>query len=54
MQDNKDVLKECMKKGKTKYVSIISRTICQECSDTRKFPPKIRELMEKIKIELER
>lgn len=44
---------DCMKAGKAKYAAIISTTICEQCGASRKFPPRIKELMEKVKIVLE-
>lgn len=40
---------DCMKSGKAKYAAIISTTICKECEGDRRFPPRIIELMIKIK-----
>ena len=51
--DENAILVECMKKGKAKYATIIAQTICKECNDNKKFPPKILELMEKVKAFLE-
>jgi putative ATP-dependent endonuclease of OLD family len=51
--DEDGILVKCMKNGKAKYAAIIAQTICKECNDDRKFPPKILELMEKIKAFLE-
>jgi putative ATP-dependent endonuclease of OLD family len=48
-----EILIACMGSGKLKYASIIARTICNQNSDDRKFPQKIRELMEKVKVALE-
>lgn len=44
---------DCMKSGKTKYAVPISRAICTGCIDERKFPPKIKLLLESIKSSLE-
>jgi hypothetical protein len=41
-----------MKAGKAKYAAIISTTICEQCEASRKFPPRIKELMEKVKVAL--
>jgi len=54
VSDKNAVLVECMKKGKAKYATIIAQTICKECNDDKKFPPKILELMEKVKAFLEK
>jgi hypothetical protein len=48
-----EILIACMKNGKLKYASIIARIICKQNSGDRKFPPKIKELMEKVKVVLE-
>jgi putative ATP-dependent endonuclease of OLD family len=47
------ILIDCMENGKFKYASIIAKTICDQNSDNKKFPQKIRELMEKVKVALE-
>lgn len=44
---------DCMKSGKTKYAVPISKTICSSCVSERKFPPKIKHLLDQIKSELE-
>lgn len=44
---------DCMKSGKTKYAVPISRAICTGCIGERKFPPKIKLLLENIKLSLE-
>ena len=44
---------DCMKSGKTKYAVPISKSICASCVGERRFPPKIKLLMEQISIELE-
>lgn len=49
----KRALCDCMKAGKTKYAVPISQTICDECEDERKYPPKIKLLLEKIKETME-
>jgi len=41
-------LKDCMKSGKAKYSTMISKIICETCAEDRKFPPKIRELFDKV------
>jgi putative ATP-dependent endonuclease of OLD family len=46
-------LKDCMKAGKTKYASAIVSTICTTCDINRKFPPKIKLLLDSINAELE-
>lgn len=43
---------DCMKAGKAKYAAIISTTICEQCEASRKFPPRIKGLMEKVKVAL--
>ncbi|MDR2409225.1 MAG: AAA family ATPase [Bacteroidales bacterium] len=48
-----EILIACMGTGKLKYASIIARTICNQNSGDKKFPQKIRELMEKVKAALE-
>lgn len=47
-EGQKRALCDCMKAGKAKYAASISKTICEHCSDERKFPPKIKKLMEQI------
>jgi putative ATP-dependent endonuclease of OLD family len=47
--DENAILVECMKSGKTKYATIIAQIICKECNNDSKFPPKILELMKKVK-----
>jgi putative ATP-dependent endonuclease of OLD family len=42
-------LVKCMKSGKAKYAAIIAQTICALCAEDRRFPPKIKELMDEIK-----
>lgn len=44
---------DCMKSGKTKYAIPISQTICSGCTRDRKFPPKIKLLLESIRTSLE-
>jgi putative ATP-dependent endonuclease of OLD family len=51
--DQNKILIDCMKNGKLKYASIIVQTICNQNSADKKFPQKIRELMEKVKVVLE-
>ena len=46
-------LRDCMKDGKTKYAVPISNTILSNCEDERKYPPKIKLLLEQIKASLE-
>jgi hypothetical protein len=48
--DENMILIECMKVNKVKYASTIAQTICRECSNDRKYPPKILELMQKVKM----
>jgi putative ATP-dependent endonuclease of OLD family len=48
----KRALCDCMKSGKAKYAAAIATTICEECDGERKFPPKILDLMIKIKVSL--
>lgn len=45
---------DCMKSGKTKYAVPIAKEICSCCVGERKYPPKIRELLHKIKACVER
>jgi putative ATP-dependent endonuclease of OLD family len=52
LDDNK-ILIDCMKNGKFKYASIIAQAICNQNLNNKRFPQKIRELMEKVKVALE-
>jgi hypothetical protein len=40
-----------MKSGKTKYAVPIAKKICSDCKDERRFPPKVKTLLDKIKNE---
>ena len=40
---------DCMKAGKTKYAVPIAKKICSNCTDERKYPPKIKTLFDKIR-----
>jgi putative ATP-dependent endonuclease of OLD family len=42
---------DCMKSGKTKYAVPIAKKICSDCKDERRFPPKVKTLLDKIKNE---
>jgi putative ATP-dependent endonuclease of OLD family len=52
-KDENAALLQCLKNGKTKYATIIAKTICKKNNGDRKFPPKIKELMEKVKWTIE-
>jgi putative ATP-dependent endonuclease of OLD family len=51
--DENAALIKCLENGKTKYPTIIAKTICRENNCDRKFPQKIKELMEKVKWTIE-
>lgn len=51
--DKRDALRSCMKSGKAKYSTVISESICRLSDVNRKFPPRIKDLMELIKVKLE-
>lgn len=47
-----NALKDCMKSGKAKYAPAIATVICQSEDESKKYPPKIKALIECIKREL--
>lgn len=49
----RQAIQDCMKSGKARYAAIISKTICDTCDDNRIFPPKIKDLLNKVKEYLE-
>ncbi len=44
---------DCMKAGKTKYAVPIAKLICSSCMGERKYPSKIKTLLDQIKACLE-